>query len=187
MPRFTSQREQRLWIWVGVVVVAIYSTLGLARTLAGTLRDRGMLDNTFLFSALLIAAAAVALAFRARVGGWEIGVALGVTAAYLMMFVRMSLPETRTHIIEYGIVALFILEALRERAAQGDRVPAAPLLAFGATALIGALDEVIQLFVPSRVFDPVDIFVNAVAAAMALIAAVTLRWVRLRRESRRTG
>ena len=36
---FSSERERRLWAWTLAVVVAIYSTMGLARTLAGALRD----------------------------------------------------------------------------------------------------------------------------------------------------
>jgi hypothetical protein len=44
---FTSDRERRLWAWTLAVVVAIYSTLGLARTLAGALSDKGLLDAVF--------------------------------------------------------------------------------------------------------------------------------------------
>ena len=35
----TSTRERRLWVWAAVVVTGIYSTLGLARTMAGVLRE----------------------------------------------------------------------------------------------------------------------------------------------------
>ena len=41
MSLFTSDRERRLWLWTLAVVVAIYSTLGLAGTLAGALREQG--------------------------------------------------------------------------------------------------------------------------------------------------
>ena len=63
------------------------------------------------------------LALRTRPGGAEIGVALGVAAVYLMVFLRMGIPEERTHLIEYRVVAVFICEALAERASQGRRVP----------------------------------------------------------------
>ena len=33
MDLFTSDRERRLWLWTLAVLVAIYSTLGLARAL----------------------------------------------------------------------------------------------------------------------------------------------------------
>ena len=102
---FTSDRERRLWTWTLVVVVAIYSTLGLARTLAGTLREEGLLVVAFVLGMVLVAATAAALGLRRKPGAAEIGVALGVAAAYFMVFVRMALPEERTHLIEYGVVA----------------------------------------------------------------------------------
>ena len=41
MSTFTSDRERRLWLWTLAVLVAIYSSLGLAGTLVGALRDNG--------------------------------------------------------------------------------------------------------------------------------------------------
>ncbi len=117
--------------------------------------------------------------FKARPGGVEIGVALGVAVAYFMVFVRMAIPE-RSHLIEYGVVAVFIHEALTERASHGRRVPVPGVLAVLATALIGALDEGIQLFLPSRVFDPVDILFNGLAGVMAVGAMTALGWARSR-------
>jgi len=51
-------------------------------------------------------------------------------------------------------------------------------LAFLLTSLVGTIDEVIQFFLPSRVFDPIDIGFNMLAAAMAVTASVGLGWVR---------
>jgi len=180
-PLFTSARERRLWVWTLAVVAAIYSTLGLARTLAGELRNRDLLDAAFVVGALLVGVTIVTLALQTRPGGTEIGVALGVAAAYLMVFIRMGIPEERTHLIEYGIVAAFIYEALIERARQGRRVPTVPLIAVVATALLGALDESIQALLPGRVFDPADILVNLIAGAMAVAASVALRRARGRK------
>ena len=117
-----------------------------------------------------------------------IGVALGVAAAYILVFVRMSIPTERSHLIEYGVVALFIHEALNERTSRGRRVPAPALLAVLATGLVGVLDECIQLLLPSRVFDPVDMLFNVLAAGMAVTASIALSWARSRRRgSRSTG
>ena len=97
----------------------------------------------------------------------------------------MAGPEERSHLIEYGVVGVFIYEALTERASHGRRVPAVPVLAILATAAIGLLDEFIQVFLPSRVFDPLDILFNLLAAAMAVGASATLAWAR--RWSERPG
>lgn len=179
MSFFTSDRERRLWAWTLAVVVAIYSTLGLARTLAGILRDHGLIADAVLLSMILIGAAIVMQGLKRRPGGAEIGVALGGAAVYLLMFLRMTAsPEERTHLMEYTVVALLIYEALTERASNGRRVPVPALLAIGATALLGVLDEVIQAVLPSRVFDPLDMLFNVLAAVMAILASVALRWAR---------
>ena len=140
---FSSDRERRFWLWTLVVVVAIYSTLGFARTLAEVLREHGLLEafsvGMFLLGMFLVGATIVTQGVKARVGGAEIAVALGVTAAYLMVFFRMAIAEERTHLIEYGVVGVFIYEALTERANHGRRVPLPPLLAVLATAALGLI------------------------------------------------
>ena len=180
MSLFTSKRERRFWLLTLAVLVAIYSTLGLVSTLAGELRDRGLLEASFWLGLFLIGAAIVMQGLKRRPGGAEIGVALGVAGVYLIAFLRMTSPEERTHLVEYTVVALLIHEALMERASNGRRVPVPAFLAIGATALLGVLDEGIQALLPSRVFDPIDILFNALAGLMAILASVALAWARRR-------
>ena len=181
---FTSARERRLWAWTLVVVVGIFSTLGLARTLAGELRDRDLLDASFFIGLVLIGAAIVALALKTRPGGLEIGVALGVTAVYLLVFLRMAIPEERSHLIEYGVLALLIYQALIERRSNGRSVPTPAALAVTVTALLSWVDEGIQSILPNRVYDHVDVGFNALAGLMAIVATVALAWARRRVRSR---
>ena len=182
---FTSARERRLWAWTLAVVVAIYSTLGLARTLAGVLREEGILVASFAAGMVLVGATVVVLGLRTRPGAAEIGIALGIAAAYFMVMVRMALPEERTHLIEYGVVAVFIHEALKERAGQGRPVPIPALVAVVGASAVGVIDECIQAFLPSRVFDPEDILFNVLAAVMAVGSSAALSWARRRRPVRR--
>lgn len=42
----SSNRERRLWLWALAVVVAIYTTADLARTVADALRESGLLELT---------------------------------------------------------------------------------------------------------------------------------------------
>lgn len=169
MSLFTSSLERRLWHWTLAVVAAIYSTLGLARPLAGVLRERGLLP---------IGAAILTLGLKTRPGGAEICVALGVAAVFLLLFARIAIPEERTHLFEYGVVAVFIYEALTERAKQGRRVPVPALLAVLAASSIGLLDESIQAFLPSRAYDIRDVLFNVLAALMAVAASAALAWAR---------
>ncbi len=185
MQLFSSRRERRLWLWTLSVAVAIYSTLGLTGSLAEWLREHGFLDAAvfFLLGMFLVGATIVTQGVRLRIGKAEIAVALGIVAAYLMVFTRMAILEERSHLIEYGVLGVFIFEALAERARQGRRVPAPPLLAAMITAVLGVVDEGIQWFLPNRVFDPQDILFNLLAGSMAIGAVMALAWAR-RRTSR---
>lgn len=175
-----SRRERRLWVMTAVVVLAIYSTLGLARTMAEELRNRELLDAAFVTATIMILLAAVALAWQTRPTTVEIGVALGVVAVYVLVAVRMALPEERTHLIEYGVVAAFIQQALTERKQSGAPVRSPSVMALILASVIGAIDEFIQLIIPSRVFDPLDVFVNVVSAAMAIVTIEVLSRARRR-------
>lgn len=179
MPMFASRRERRLWLWTVALVLAIVSTLGLARSLAGVLRDRGQIDSAFVFGLVLVVATAVLLGLGTRPKVAQAAVALGVAAVYLMVIVRMALPaEERTHLIEYGVVALFVYEALLERTSSGRRVPHPAVLAAGVASLVGVLDECLQVFWPGRVFDVRDIGFNALAAVLAVSSRVALHAAR---------
>ncbi len=169
-----------MWLWTLAAVAAVYSTLGLAGTLPPWLEEQGL--GAILFSAamLLVGATVVAQGLRNQSSLMEIGVVLGVAAVYLMFFLRLTLAE-RTHLIEYGVVASFIYEALRERTAHGVRVPFAALTAILLTGLIGTIDEFLQMLLPARVFDPIDILFNVLAAAMAVAARLVVERAKLRR------
>ncbi len=178
MTLFSSRRERHLWLWTLAVVAAIYSTLGFARTLAAELIDDGLIVAAFWGGLILVVCALITVGLRTRPRGAQIGVALGVAGAYLIVFLRMTALEERSHLIEYSIVALLIYEALRERAGNGRRVPAPALLAILATVFVGVLDENIQRFLPNRVFDPMDMVFNVLAASMAVTSIAALGWAR---------
>ncbi len=174
MSAFTSDRERRLWFWAVAVMVAIYSTLGPARTLVDLLRQHNLLRVSFALVLLLVVGAIARRWVKRRLGWGEIGVALGVTLAYLMVWWRMGSWEERTHLIEYGIVAALIHQALLERVRNGRRVPAPAALTVAVTALVGTFDEIIQSMLPSRVFDVRDIFFNTLAGFMVIAARLAI-------------
>ena len=178
MIQFTSKREKRLWIWVLLIIVAIYALIFIGRPLSGYLRDHGILSIAFWIAIYLTLATVLWYGWNRGFGGREIGIWLGVAAVYLLMFLRMASPEERSHLIEYSVLALFIHEALRERARHDHGIRKTALLALVSTIAIGILDECIQLLVPGRVFDPVDILFNTLAAIIAIAGSSAVRWVR---------
>lgn len=181
MSRFTSRRERRLWLWALAAVVAIYSTLGVAQTLAGAFRERGLLAVVYSAGMLLVLIALATQGLKVRPRGFELGVASGIVAVYLFAFVRIFSLEHRGHLIEYSIVALLIHEALIERSVNGRGSGRPALLAILLTTAVGSLDEGIQLLLPNRAFDPFDLLFNLLATFMAVTANATLGWVRRRR------
>ena len=185
MSLFASARERRLWLWTLAVAAAICATIGLGGAVAGVLREGGLLEaSLFLGCMILVAATIGAQGLSARPRGLEIAVALGVAAVYVLLLMRIASPVERSHLIEYGVLAVFCYEALTERASRGRRVPSPALLAVLATAAFGTLDECVQAFVPARVFDPVDIVFNVLAAVTAVAASASLRWARRRGAAR---
>ncbi|WP_420441997.1 VanZ family protein [Candidatus Palauibacter sp.] len=193
MPDFSSRRERRLWIWALAVVVAIYATADLARTIADALRESGLLELTpTLFSGgmLLIGAMILVQGLRERSRGVEVGFALGVAAIAVIGFARGIEAAERSHLIEYAVLALIVHEALVERKGRGRRVPVPAVLAIAGTTLVGVVDECIQFFLPSRTFDWFDIGFDLLASVMAVGSSVALQWFRrwLRRfRSRSSG
>ena len=186
---FASPRERRLWGYALAVQVAIWAALGLAGRLAETLRDYGFLAPAFGLGFLLVIVSVAGISLGSRPRGREIWVLLGIAAVYGMVVVRMGVSwEERTHVFEYGLVALFVHAALVERRARGRRVPAPAVLAVLVTAALGWLDEGIQALLPGRVYDLRDVGFNALAGVMAVSAGSLLGWVRRWRErSKRPG
>ena len=176
MPRFTSTLERRLWTWAALILLAIYTTLGSAGTIAAFLRARGLL-NLALGVAILTLVVIISGWIRKRPGLAEVLIALGVLAAYLWIAFRIvAAPEERTHLIEYSLVAVLIFRALLERQRNGEHIPWPAVVAFGVTALLGWLDEGIQFLLPNRIFDWRDVLFNLLAAGMGVGAALALSW-----------
>lgn len=178
MPLLTSARERRLWFWTLAVIGAIYSTLGPAESVVLALRERNLLRLSFAVVVVVVVLVFLWQWSRTRPGWSEVGVALGVALAYAWTFLRIGNPAERTHLIEYGIVAALIHQALLERRRGGRRVPRPAALTVAVTALLGLLDEGIQAVLPSRVFDWNDVFFNALAGFMVIVARLALAPVR---------
>ena len=188
---FTSKRERNLWALAFLVTCTIFATLGIAQSLAHWLIDRDLIDATFGLGMFLVCGAILLLGIKARPSWLQVGIAAGIIAVYLIVFARMAIPEERSHLIEYSVLALLIFEALRERKASGQTVLSNPCvwpfgktlwwsggLAFLISSSIGVLDEVVQFFIPGRVFDVRDIVFNVLASAMAVGGVLVLTQIR---------
>lgn len=174
---FTSNRERNLWVWAAATLFAIYASLGFVPRLVGLLDD-ATLSNAFWVGLFLVMLTILTQGLKARPRGIEIGVGLGIAAVYLLIALRFTIPAERSHLIEYSIVATFIYEAIRERSKHVESIRFPAILAFVITVLLGLFDEIIQIFLPNRVYDNFDVLFNAIAAFMAITGNAILTYVR---------
>ena len=179
MPRFLSDRERRLWIAVAVAVAILLAALYPLQLLLDTLRERNLLRLTI--AALFLACGAAVITHLARRAAgfftWLVLALAGVVYAALAL--AMEVPQERLHLVEYGALALLVRAAVGESAslrALGRRVTNVDIWVLGLVTLIGWLDEAVQGALPNRQYDLRDVAFNALAAALALGAAATVRW-----------
>ena len=183
MIQFKSDRERQLWIWVGVTLVGIFTTLGLAGTLAEELLERELAEVVWIWGLVITAVAVAGIGFARRRRWTDFWIAIGVVAVLAMALPRAGFDAAeRSHLFEYGLVASLVYRALEARFTEHPRPVATPLFAVAITSGVGALDEIVQQLFPNRGFELVDIGFNSFAAAVVVGAtwSVSRVWGRLR-------
>ena len=177
----TSRREARLWLLAGGLTVLIFATLGIAPDLARVLRDRDAVDTTFFVVFLVLVATIVLYGLGRGASLAQVALAVAFGAVATLVVLRSAIPPAeRTHLVEYAALALVVHAALEERGRADPRVRLPAVAAVFLAGGVGVVDELVQLLLPNRVFDPVDIAFNVSAATSAMVLTVALR--RLRRQ-----
>ncbi len=177
MSTFTSSREKYYWLCTALVVIAIFSTLFLGRPLAEALQDQNMQSLLFLVGMFLVGVMILVHSLQTKPNRIEIALLLGIAAIYILLFLRLGLPE-RSHLIEYSVLAVIMHKAIQERKTNGKKISYPALWALLFSFIIGLIDEGIQIFLPDRVFDYWDIVFNGIAVSLAMGAVVVIAWVR---------
>jgi len=91
---------------------------------------------------------------------------LGVTfIVYTLLLVQVKELEEIAHFVEYGILSCLVYLSL----AHGRKSSAKWVFAFLLASAIGILEETLQLWVPTRVFDLHDILKNVLAVFFGLV------------------
>ena len=177
---FTSNREKRLWMWSALVLFTIVSTLVLGGQLLELTENKRWIEQST-FNLFLV------LVFSLLISGWkskqqrvELWIYSGVVAVIGMAFLRMDLTVAeRSHLFEYGLLSILIFEALKERLKNEKAFKSPALTAFIIVGLIGLIDEVVQLFIPYRVFDWIDIGFNFFASAFGITLSLLVSKIQL--------
>jgi len=174
---FKSDREKRLWLVTLFVIVAIFSTLIIGQPLQQLFANQNFQAALFWLGMILTAFLIIYHGLKSKSGNYIIGVYIGLFAVYIMLFLRLGLPE-RSHLIEYSVLAIFIHQALTERYKNDPKPYKAGFFAAALSCIIGVFDESIQLIIPDRVFDTNDIIFNCFAVLGAIGSSMCLQWAR---------
>lgn len=177
MSIFTSLREKRLWLCVLVVLIAIFATLFIGQPLAKTFVNQDLQAAFFLLGMFFVGVAIITHGLITKPSKVEIAILLGFAAVYIMLYLRLGIAE-RSHLIEYSVLAICLHKAITERIDYGKQMVKAALIALLVAVIIGVIDEYIQIFIPNRVFDPIDILFNTCAALVAIGASLLLSLVK---------
>ncbi len=174
---FTSAREKAIWIFSLIILLGIFLSLIIGRPLLDLFSNQNVQAEWFLLGMLIIGACMILYGITSRPDFIDVVLVLGIVAVYLLLFLRLGLPE-RSHLIEYSALSLTIHQALFERGKQGSKIRFVGLWAIGITSLIGLFDETIQIFIPDRVFDLNDILFNCLSAIMAVTVSSFVLYMR---------
>lgn len=168
-PRVTAPR-----VALGALLLGIYGTLSVARTVTNALRDAGWLKRTVAIAFAFVAAAVVGAVWRvpALRRPRTVLLVLAAAGAYALVIWPMDSPEEKLHFVEYGLVGVLAFLSMPDV----WTTPRRALGAFLFTAAAGWVDEGIQAVLPNRYYDLRDVAFNAAAGAMALATFLALRF-----------
>ncbi len=159
-PKFSSE-----FLTLALIYLAfIYASLPWARSFLNRLYQICSVKELGLVANLWLAAIAlwIVLSLWKRMGLLALPFLL---ASFGLLFYgwHLSRPEEKVHLVEYALLGL-----LWERSFTG---PKGLWLAFFLVTVSGILDEVIQYFLPNRVFDPRDIVMNVTSGVFGVCLA----------------
>lgn len=174
---FTSSRERILWIFTLLILIGIFLSLIFGRPLLELFKNQDLQAAFFILGMILTGTCIVLYGIITKPNIIELLLVIEIITVYLLLFLRLGLPE-RSHLMEYSALCLSIHQALLERKKQGKEMAYIGFWAFGITSFIGVIDEVIQIFVPNRIFDMNDILFNCFTAFMTVGVSMSIQYLR---------
>ena len=165
--------KNRLWVLIVVYVLFIYVSLPFFPAFINTLR--GFISKELLNLLSLV----LSILFFLMLSVWIYKkkyklnqFILIISPLLLLTYLTLSLDVwvERIHFVEYAVLGLLISRAVNVRTLHG-------IIYTGClVTLIGAVDEIIQWFLPNRVGDMRDVFMNSVGGLSGLWLGRFLFW-----------
>lgn len=158
-----------------VLLLGIYSTLGVVRVVSNALRDANLLRASVavVFGLVLTVLTVVVLKTKELRTPRAFVTALVLVGVYAFVIWPMESPEEKLHFVEYGAVGVLAFLSAPERWSELRRLAAAVLF----TAAAGWIDEGIQALLPSRYYDLRDVGFNALAGLLSVSGLAVFRFI----------
>ncbi|OGM65431.1 hypothetical protein A2893_01605 [Candidatus Woesebacteria bacterium RIFCSPLOWO2_01_FULL_39_25] len=161
-----KERAKRLWIFVGIYIILIYTTIPIARGLLNFLYLKIGKDALYILLSAMSVAGILLFFYYERT--WNLEWKRITAFVFLLFFfvVTMQLieiPEEKMHILEYGFLGILVY--------KGYKISKHPLLR--AVVFVGAIgigDEFIQWLLPNRVGEIKDIGFNFLGGIFGILA-----------------
>lgn len=169
-----SQKRKRIldWTYFGLGAGFIYATASVARSLQISVSrsggDQFLTGGPALIIFALLAVSLWWLLFRKgdfRLPTLFLLTNLGI-AYYLMLSSLTAIPIERVHLIEYGLLSYLAYRCSKNYYSGFIAYALAALLVFDA----GFIDEIIQHYLPDRVYDTRDVITNGLSGILGLSA-----------------
>jgi len=104
----------------------------------------------------------------------DLFIVIFLTAGAIILW-QVKNPAERIHVVEYSFLGILVLRDFR-----AGGIHPAPVAAFALCVLVGLADELIQLFLPYRVFDVRDLVFNASGAVWGIAIFMILTYNKYR-------
>ena len=165
--------KNRLWTLIIIYVIFIYVSLPFFPAFISTLRGFISKESLNLLSLVMSISFFLLLSVWIYNKKYKLNQFLLIISPLLLMtYLSLSLDVwvERIHFIEYAVLGLLISRTVNVRILHG-------MIYTGClVTLIGAVDEIIQWFLPNRVGDIRDVFMNSVGGLSGLWLGRFLFW-----------
>lgn len=161
------------WFIVALYMGLIYSTSGLAvqvwDAFDSTFKGYGSLVVYIIAFTMAVFAALYVLRFRKDRNYLHYVTLIGSFSILWFMVVHAKYSAEKVHLIEFGILGALVYRALLHHTSSSLFIFISGSVI---CSILGLLDEVVQFYMPGRVFDPQDVLMNIVSSVLTLLVMI---------------
>ena len=172
------------WLKVLIWTILIFISLPFIRIPAEWLRNHNLLIQTIYFAYFIfIIAISYIIVVKEKEQRIIVWISIFMILLVLLQLSKfMIVPEEKIHFLQYGILGYFLFKAIlhsiinsRKIYSFNTSVIVSGFLALIFCSFIGFLDEIIQYYLPSRVYDIRDIIWNSIGGLFGILIILLIK------------